>query len=106
MVTESVKLNDGREVTCYVKNISTKDALIAVKNAIKITEVSTDPDTNQQKYKGDFSNFLMLMWEAMDKCISDFPDKENICPADLTRLYKQYAEPVIKQIAGDKISPN
>jgi predicted DNA-binding antitoxin AbrB/MazE fold protein len=116
MPQEKVKLNDGTEVSITVRMIKSTEAYEVVEKSLSITDMSEEiydsplPDGSIEKksrpvVKGNFSGIVSLSNKAMALCISNFPQKDEIDPDDISRLYQVYAEPVIKKVLRSAFSP-
>ncbi len=115
---EVVKLNSGEEVEINVRNLNTRKAFQLIDGCVKVesmtmtTKETVDPNTGKT-IKVDVPEFslspdskiVMLIWEAFDKCVADFPQKEDVCPEDVQKIYQKYAEPIINKIQGSNVSP-
>lgn len=113
---EKLRLNDGKEVEVSCKFLSTRKAFQIFENAVDIKSVKTIDvkriDENGKEtiikeplMEGKLSGLVSLSWRCFDECVENFPEKDNVSPDEVLRIYQKYAEKIINQLMGATPNP-
>ncbi len=99
---EDVKLNDGSEVKIRCKHLGGRKAFQLSSKILNINEFSGTQEN--PVFKGEF-NLQRAPEICWDSIVSECPQRDEVCPEDMTRIYNKYAKDSIEFVLKQVLDP-